>query len=159
MKMEEVIALGMRQSAGDLLLDPHDIPWVPQASGVWFRPLRISLGPGTWTGLLRVTRDGTVGLHRHVAPVEAWVVGGRWRYLEHDWVARPGSYVYEPAGDVHTLVPMGDEEMTTLFSVHGPIQYLGPGGEVSHVETAETKLRRYVDFCATRGIQATPIVC
>ena len=54
---------------------------------------------------------------------------------------------------------MGDEEMITLFSVHGPIQYLGPGGEVSYVETAETKLRRYVDFCASRGIQAAPIIC
>jgi 2,4'-dihydroxyacetophenone dioxygenase len=159
MRMEEAIALGLRQSAGDLLLDPDDIPWVPQASGVWFRPLRISLGPGTWTNLIRVAGHGTVGLHRHVAPVEAWVVGGRWRYLEHDWAARPGSYVYEPAGDVHTLATLGDEETVTLFSVHGPIEYLGPGGEVDHVETAETKLRRYVDFCASHGIQVAPVIC
>src|ERR1700735_5548583 len=73
MKMEEVIALGMRQSAGDLLLDPDAIPWVARPSGVWSRPLRSSLGPGAWTGLLRVTGDGSGGLHRHVAPVEAWV--------------------------------------------------------------------------------------
>ena len=45
MRMEEAIALGLRQSAGDLLLNPDDIPWVPQASGVWFRPLRIPSAP------------------------------------------------------------------------------------------------------------------
>ena len=156
--MEEIIAVGMRQSAGDLLLDPGDIPWVPQADGVWFRPLRISLGPGTWTNLLRVAGQGAVSLHRHAGPVEAWVVGGQWRYLQHDWAARAGSYVYEPAGDVHTLVTLGDEEMITLFSVHGPIEYLGPGGEVAYRETAETKLRRYADFCASRDIQVAPII-
>ena len=158
MKMEEIIALGLRQSAGDLLLDPADIPWVPQADGVWFRPLRISLGAGTWTSLLRVTRRGTVGPHRHAAPVEAWVIGGRWRYLEHGWVAQAGSYVYEPAGDVHTLVTVGDEETITLFSVHGPVEYLGPGGEVAFVETAETKLRRYADFCQSRDLRVAPII-
>jgi hypothetical protein len=106
-----------------------------------------------------VTGRGTISLHRHVAPVEAWVIGGRWRYLEHGWVARAGSYVYEPAGDVHTLVTLGDEEMITLFSVHGPVEYLGPGGEVATVETAETKLRRYVDFCDSHDLQVAPVVC
>ena len=29
---------------------------------------------------------------------------GHWRYLEHDWVAKPGTFIYEPAGEAHTLV-------------------------------------------------------
>ena len=134
------------------------MPWVPQAEGVWFRPLRISPGLGTWTNLLRVTRKGTISLHRHPAPVEAWVIKGQWRYLEHDWTAAAGSYVYEPAGDVHTLTTLGDEEMITLFSMHGPIEYIGPDGEISCAETAETKLRRYLDFCAEHDIRVAPVI-
>lgn len=148
----------MGEVAGDRLVNPDDIPWVPQAEGVWFRPLRISPDRGTWTNLLRVTRRGTVNLHRHLAPVEAWVVAGRWRYLEHDWTAGPGSYVYEPAGDVHTLTTVGEEEMITVFSMHGPIEYIGPDGHVAYVETAETKLRRYLDFCAAGDIRVAPVI-
>jgi len=29
---------------------------------------------------------------------------GHWRYLEHDWIAKPGTYIFEPAGEAHTLV-------------------------------------------------------
>jgi 2,4'-dihydroxyacetophenone dioxygenase len=146
------------EMASDRLLNPDEIPWIPQAEGVWFRPLRISPAQGTWTNLLRVTRRGTVNLHRHLAPVEAWVMAGQWRYLEHDWTAGPGSYVYEPAGDVHTLTTVGEQEMITLFSMHGPIEYLGADGQVAYVETAETKLQRYRDFCASMHIRVVPVI-
>ena len=158
MTIERIMALGAQQASGDGVLDPAAMPWVPQAEGVWFRPLRISPGLGTWTNLLRVTRKGIINLHRHPAPVEAWVIKGQWRYLEHDWTAVAGSYVYEPAGDVHTLTTLGDEEMITLFSMHGPIEYIGPDGEISYVETAETKLRRYLDFCAEHDIRVAPVI-
>ena len=142
----------------DQLLRPDAIPWIPQADGVWFRPLRLSPGLGTWTNLLRVTRKGTISLHRHVAAVEAWVIVGQWRYLEHDWTARAGDYVYEPAGDVHTLVTVGDEEMITLFSMHGPIEYIGPDGQVTYVETADTKLKRYAEYCASHNAGLAPVI-
>ena len=91
MDIDEVLASAELRASGDQMLDPGTIPWVPQAEGVSFRPLRICPELGTWTNLLRVTRQGTINLHRHVARVEAWVISGEWRYLEHDWVARPGS--------------------------------------------------------------------
>lgn len=143
---------------GDQLVDPEDLPWVPQADGVWFRPLRISLELGTWTNLLRVNKQGVISLHRHPCPVEAWVIKGEWHYLEHDWVAGPGSYVYEPAGDVHTLVVTGQEEMVTMFSMHGPIEYIGPNGDIVFIETAETKLTKYVNYCNAHNIALAPII-
>jgi 2,4'-dihydroxyacetophenone dioxygenase len=106
----------------------------------------------------RRRRVGTINLHRHLAPVEAWVLAGQWRYLEHDWTAGPGSFVYEPAGDVHTLTTVGDQEMITLFSMHGPIEYIGPDGQVTFTETAQTKLRRYLDFCASKDIRVAPVI-
>ncbi|HXW81787.1 MAG TPA: 2,4'-dihydroxyacetophenone dioxygenase family protein [Acidimicrobiales bacterium] len=145
-------------ASGDQLLDPGALPWVPQAEGVYFRPLRICPELGSWTNLLRVTKKGTINLHRHVAPVEAWVISGQWRYLERDWVARPGTYVFEPAGDVHTLVNTGEEEMVTLFCMHGPIEYIGRDGETIFTETAETKLSKYVSFCEANGISLAPII-
>jgi 2,4'-dihydroxyacetophenone dioxygenase len=158
MDIREALATAELRATDDQLRDPEAIPWVPQAEGVFFKPLRICLEQGRWTNLLRVTRQGTVSLHRHLAAVEAWVIKGEWRYLERDWVARPGTYVFEPPGDIHTLVNSGQGEMVTLFSIHGPIEYIGPGGATVFTETAETKLSKYVDFCKESGIPLARIV-
>ncbi len=92
--------------------------------GVWFKLLRASPAEERYTNLLRVAPGGLLARHRHPGPVEAWVVKGTWRYLEHDWVAKAGDYVYEPIGDVHTLVVDPAEEMITLFQVSGGVVYL-----------------------------------
>jgi 2,4'-dihydroxyacetophenone dioxygenase len=142
----------------DLLVMADAVPWVPQGSaGVWFKPLRISLDTGTWTNVLRVSENGVVNTHRHLAEVEGYVLSGAWHYEEHDWQATPGSFVYEPAGDVHTLVAdlAPGEEMMTLFTIHGPIEYLDADGNLRYVETAQTKLERYLDYCAASA--TTPV--
>jgi 2,4'-dihydroxyacetophenone dioxygenase len=143
----------------DVVARSADIPWVPQGSGnVWFKPLRISVQQNRWVNLLKVTTGGVVNRHRHLAEVEGWVLQGHWHYIEHDWSAAPGDFVYEPPGDVHTLVADGateEEPMMTLFSIHGAIEYVDENDELRYIETAETKLRRYLEYCEESGI--TPI--
>ena len=77
--------------------------WVPQAPNVWFRPLFLNTVAGEWINLLRVRRAGVLSRHRHPAPVHGYVIKGSWRYLEHDWTAVEGTYVFEPPGEIHTL--------------------------------------------------------
>lgn len=48
--------------------------------------------------------------------------------------------------------------MITLFSMHGPIEYIGLDGQVTHIETAQTKLQRYLDFCAAGDIRIAPVI-
>ncbi len=98
--------------------------WVPQAPNVWFRPLILNRVAGEWVNLLRVRRSGVLSRHRHPAPVHGYVIRGAWRYLEHDWIARAGMYIFEPPGEVHTLVVDDDvDEMITLFHVSGALIY------------------------------------
>jgi 2,4'-dihydroxyacetophenone dioxygenase len=56
----------------------------------------------------------------------AILCGGYWRYLEHGWIAKPGTYIYEPAGEAHTLVITDDspEPMIAFFVVEGGLIYL-----------------------------------
>ena len=88
---------------------PNAIPeddriWVPQTETVSFRPLCLNRSQGYWTNLLKVTSSGVLSRHRHPQPVHGWVLKGSWHYLEHDWVAEPGSYVYELQGrHTHSL--------------------------------------------------------
>ena len=98
--------------------------WVPQSDTVDFRPLLFNTTNGEWINLLRVRGGGQLGRHRHASPVYGYVLKGTWRYLEHDWVAREGMFVYEPPGEIHTLVvEEGAEPMITMFHVLGSVIY------------------------------------
>ena len=147
-----------RSQVSDLLIDANELPWVPQDEGVWFKPLRLAPEEGVWINLLKFEAHGRLNRHRHLGPVEAWVLQGRWRYLEHDWVAGPGSFVYEPTGDVHTLIVESGEEMITLFNIRGAIEYLDDDDQVVKIETADTKLNTYMRYCREQGIEALPVV-
>ena len=69
---------------------------------------------------------------------------GRWHYLEHDWTAEEGGYVYEPPSETHTLlVPDDVDEMFTYFQVNGVMCYVDPWGKVNGYEDVFTK----IDLC------------
>lgn len=124
--------------------------WVPQAEGVSFRPLLLSVSQGYFVNLLRVRRSGVLSRHRHAGPVHAFPIRGRWFYLEHDWVAETGSYAFEPPGETHTLVvPEDVTEMVTVFHVTGAYVYVDPDGHAVGYEDVFTKLeaarRHYED--------------
>jgi 2,4'-dihydroxyacetophenone dioxygenase len=69
------------------------------------------------------------------------VLKGSWHYLEHDWVATEGSYIFEPPGEVHTLSVDEDVvEMITFFFVTGSLVYVDPDGRATGYEDAFTKL-------------------
>jgi 2,4'-dihydroxyacetophenone dioxygenase len=115
--------------------------WVPQAENVWFRPLCLNRSQGYWMNLLKVTRAGVLSRHRHPQTVHGLVLKGRWHYLEHDWVAEEGSYVFEPPGETHTLVvPEGCDEMITYFQVNGVMYYCDPYGNHLGFEDVFTKI-------------------
>ena len=138
--------------------DASDLPWVPQAEGVWFKPLRLCPAGRSWANLLRFAPSGVLGRHRHHGEVHSFTFQGTWRYLEHDWVARPGSYVYEPVGDVHTLVIEGQQEMIGLFVVEGHVEYLDDQDRVILVDTPERKLARYQEHCRKNGLPMRDLV-
>ena len=84
--------------------------WVKSAEDIAFRPLFLSASQGYWMTIARIRRSGVVSRHSHPQPVHGYTITGRWRYLEHDWVAEAGSYIFEPPGDTHTLVVDGEGE-------------------------------------------------
>ncbi len=138
----------------DQAIHADDLPWVPQGERVWFKPLRFDLATGRWINLLKVSGAGKVNRHRHSGgQVLGYVIQGGWHYLERDWVARPGTLVYEPPGDIHTLVVDGDEEMQTLFILEGVIQYLDDDDTIISQDDVFTKLDRYLAFCRREGIE------
>ena len=126
--------LGMRP---EIVVSPptDERVWVEIEPNVWFRPLFFDMNSGSHGEVLRVRRGGVLSRHRHPSPVHGFVLKGRWRYLEHTWVATEGSYVFEPPGEVHTLTVDEDcDEMETFFVICGPVLYIDGEDRVVHVE-------------------------
>ena len=100
--------------------------WVPYAEGVWFQPCCFNVTSGGFSVMLKGLPGAKLGVHYHVGTVHGYTMRGHWRYLEHDWVAKPGTYIYEPAGEAHTLVITDDspEPALILFIVEGGLIYL-----------------------------------
>ena len=127
--------------------------WVPQAPDVWFRPLLLNTVTGGWCNLLRVRRSGVLHRHRHPMAVVGYVIKGRWRYLEHDWIAEEGSFVYEPPGEIHTLVVPDDcGEMITFFNIGGAMIYLDGRGQQTGYEDVFTKIEMCRKHYAAAGL-------
>lgn len=130
-----------RNSAAPYSSDEERV-WVPLADGLSFRPLHFSTLTGEWSNLLRVRKSGLLSRHRHAQPVHAWVVSGRWRYLETDWVAEEGSYVFEAPGEIHTLViPEGTGEVVTYFHTKSAISYVDSQGEAVGYDDVFTRIK------------------
>ena len=129
--------------------------WVPQMESVWFRPLCLNASQGYWVNLLRVRKSGVLTRHRHPAPVHGLVLRGAWHYLEHPWMAKEGSYVFEPPGETHTQVVPGDvPEMITLFHITGCMIYVDPWGKQTGYEDVFTKITMCRRHYAENGLGA-----
>ena len=68
--------------------------------------------------------------HYHPQQVFAYTISGKWGYLEHDWVATAGDWVYEAPGEAHTLVALRAQRADEGdFNVTGPLIWLDENGE------------------------------
>ncbi|MEO8497476.1 MAG: SDR family NAD(P)-dependent oxidoreductase [Planctomycetota bacterium] len=82
-----------------------------------------------------------------------YVIKGEWRYLEHDWIARQGMYVFEPPGEVHTLVVDDHvDEMIALFHVCGALIYYDDHDRACGHDDVHTKINLCRDHFAHVGL-------
>lgn len=85
-----------------------EIPWIPFDRGIsncFFKPLRFDLNTGTWIYLFKIKSNQTLTRHRHTGgAVIGYNIQGQWKYAGREWRARPGTFIFEPPGDIHTLM-------------------------------------------------------
>jgi 2,4'-dihydroxyacetophenone dioxygenase len=119
--------------------DPRQ--WVPLGDDNFSLPLCLNVSEGYWVHLLRATKPGVINRHRHSAPVHLMTIKGHWHYPEKDWVAGPGTYVFEPPGDIHTLcVPEGGAEMVFMANVRGALLYVDEKGALAGYDDVFTRI-------------------
>lgn len=118
--------------------------YVPFSDTVSSRPLWISPSQNSWCDILMAKGAGLVNRHYHPHQVFGYTISGKWGYLEHDWVATKGDFIYETPGEGHTLVAYEHEEpMRVFFIVKGPLIWLDENGET----TGYFDVHDYIELC------------
>lgn len=137
-----------------------ELPWAELMPGIEMKVLRTGAGTDRYTLMNRFAPGIVLPRHYHHGEVHAWTIEGEWGYLEYDWTARTGDYLYEPAGSVHTLaVPESASGPVTIqFVIEKGLDFLDDEGNAFHVETAETITQLYVDTLAAAGIDRPAIL-
>lgn len=130
-----------------------DLPFVPFAEGVDLQLLQVDVDQGLWVVRTRFQPGITIATHKHTGPVFAVTRAGSWKYLEYPEVNTAGSYLYEPAGSVHTLtVPATETEVTDVwFAIYGANLNLDANGNVEMVIDAPLILDFYRAQCRAQG--------
>ena len=139
-----------------------DRPWVGREPGNQVRLLQVDLAQGVWTLQSRFEPGIVVQTHKHTGHVHAFTQSGSWHYRESpEQVSTAGSYLFEPAGSVHTLVvPEDNDEPTDIwFTIQGANLNLDADGNVELVIDAAFILTFYAALCEQQhGLVDPPVV-
>lgn len=137
-------------------IDGDSTPWMPFApysDEIFIKYFKIDPVRGETITLLRSPAGAQLPKHHHTGTVIVYTVEGEWKYKEHDWVARPGSCVYETAATAHTPETVSTEGNIVTFNiVMGELLYLDDKDNIVAVENWKTSMKRYLDYCAANNI-------
>lgn len=130
-----------------------ELPFVSYQEGVVFQLLQADIEAGLWVVRVRFQPGCTIQRHKHTGEVFAFTIKGAWKYLEYPEVNTAGSYLFEPAGSVHTLhVLESNQDITDAwFAIRGANLNLDDKGNVESVLDAAAALEIYVARCRAEG--------
>jgi 2,4'-dihydroxyacetophenone dioxygenase len=137
--------------------DLPEVPFIPYSEHVTIKLLRIDRASGQIAVILKGPPGARIGRHKHYGSVILYTISGAWRYLEHDWVAREGDFIFETASSSHTFVTEGEEMVEVFAIVEGALEFQDDDGNPIAIEDWQSMQQRYLDYCAEHGIEPTEV--
>jgi 2,4'-dihydroxyacetophenone dioxygenase len=134
--------------------------WVPigrpQVEDVFSKPVWISPTLNMWADVLMAKKPCIVNRHYHPKPIWAYTISGKWAYLEHDWTATAGDFIFETPGESHTLVTEHPDGVKLFGWMEGPIEFYDENAVL--VETADVwwMMNHYESYCREQNIPINP---
>jgi len=139
----------------------NDLPFVDLGDGTKIQLLQVDLARGLWVLRTKFAPGYQVATHYHTGPVFAVTLAGTWFYKEYPEVVNTkGSYLFEPAGSVHTLmVPDTNQQETDVwFAIYGANVNTDAAGQVTGILDAATILNVYRGLCDAQGVSYDKLI-
>lgn len=134
-----------------------DLPFVEIGDGNKLKVIQVDERQGLWI-VENIFQSGfVVQTHKHTGPVYAYTTSGAWKYEEYDYVNRAGSFLFEPAGSVHTLRCIEDGTRV-WFQMYGANLNLDDAGEIVSVSDGAGTLDAYYALCEAEGLPRPNVV-
>ena len=132
-------------------LNADDTPWVQfgLSDDVMLKFFNINPVKGEWIALSKTKAGVTLPKHYHTGKVIAYTISGRWKYEEHDFIAGPGSLVYEVAASTHRPIIM--EEVIALNIAEGESIFYNEDDTVAGVMNWKMAMDSYLEACEAQG--------
>jgi 2,4'-dihydroxyacetophenone dioxygenase len=132
-------------------LGADELPFVEIGDGNKLKVIQVKEREGLWI-VENIFQPGfEVQTHKHTGPVFAYTRSGGWKYREYDYVNRAGSFLYEPAGSVHTLMCV-EPDTRAWFQIYGSNLNLDADGNVESVIDGAGTLAAYYALCEAEGL-------
>ena len=128
-----------------------DLPFAPVPDGTMLKVLQVREREGLWIIRTIFPAGYEVQTHRHTGPVWGYTISGAWKYKEYEYVNRAGSFLYEPAGSVHTLQCIEDNTHV-WFHMYGVNLNLDENDNVESVADGAGSLAFYLAMCEQMGL-------
>jgi 2,4'-dihydroxyacetophenone dioxygenase len=139
----------------------EDLPWMEAGDGSALQLLHVDLAQGLWISKTRVPPGYRVPKHYHTGLVFAVTLQGQWFYAETpEAVNSPGSYLFEPAGSLHTLCSPKDQEGDTIawFAIYGANINVDDDHKITSVFDARAVLDIYRGYCEALGLDISKLI-
>ena len=127
-----------------------DLPFVDLGDGSDLQLLQCDVEAGLWVVRTRFQPGYVVQTHKHTGEVFALTLSGSWKYAEYPEVNTAGSYLYEPAGSVHTLECIEDDTHV-WFQMYGSNLNLDAEGNIESVFDGAGTLEAYLMLAEAEG--------
>jgi quercetin dioxygenase-like cupin family protein len=141
------------------VIDDAALPWMPflpYTDKVFLKPFKLDPVRGEMIVLLKAPSGFELPKHHHSGTVIVYTVEGRWKYKEHDWIATPGSVVFETAGSSHTPQAVaGHGQVITFNIVVGDLIFMDANDNILAIENWKSMMQRYLAHCEAKGL--TPV--
>jgi 2,4'-dihydroxyacetophenone dioxygenase len=134
-----------------------DLPFVDIGDGNKLKVIQVDERQGLWI-VENIFQSGfAVQTHKHTGPVYGYTTSGAWKYKEYDYVNRAGSFLFEPAGSVHTLTCIEDGTRV-WFQMYGANLNLDEDGNIASVSDGAGTLAAYYALCEAQGLPRPNVV-
>ncbi len=148
------------QQVDTAVIDGESLPWVPftpYSDDVLLKYFKLDPIRGEIIVLMKAPITMQLPKHHHSGTVVVYTIEGQWKYKEHDWVAGPGSVVFETAASTHTpeVVSTSEKDGYTLMlvTVMGDLVFVDENDKVLAIENWKTAMQRYLAYCEQHGLQ------
>jgi quercetin dioxygenase-like cupin family protein len=146
------------QSAPEAIhIGADDLPFVEIGNGNKLKVLQVDERQGLWIVENIFQAGFAVQTHKHTGPVYGYTTSGAWKYAEYDYVNRAGSFLFEPAGSIHTLTCIEDDTRV-WFQMYGANLNLDADGKIDSVADGAGTLAAYYALCEAQGFPRPNVV-